>query len=120
MKNDHLICFSFIDIFNIILFFTIRFKLAIAFFTNNAFKSGNNNTGNAPVRVSFLSLRPTTSNCRNSEENDILVNGDISSLQRRFSETSNIRDLSNSVDNDSYYDRICFNIGRELYIFQYR
>lgn len=87
---------------------------------------GSSNTGCAPVRVSFLSIRPTTSS-NHENESEILVNGDIPLPRRDFGVSSEFRDgllpdspTHSEIDAFTNSDRICFNVGRELYVFVYR
>lgn len=109
--------------------FTFRMKYAsrnVKFVVMvNAFQGGNN-VGNAPVRVSFLSIRASTSASRHAVDN-VLVNGDIPPLHT--STISSDREANRyEVDSPTYSDsdlctscdRICFNVGRELYVFVYR
>ncbi|VDN34230.1 unnamed protein product, partial [Gongylonema pulchrum] len=87
---------------------------------------GGNNVGTVPVRVSFLSLRATASGSRQAVDN-VLVNGDIPPLHRAAAGTDsevNRSDVYSSAYSDPDFcastDRICFNVGRELYVFVYR
>ncbi|MFH4977367.1 hypothetical protein AB6A40_004076 [Gnathostoma spinigerum] len=91
-----------------------------------AINQAGNNACNAPVRVSFLSIPPTTS-CNHGEDtdNDVFVNGDASQLISHGSGVSDFRDGGDSpIQSDpdllSTPDRMCFNAGRELYVFVYR
>lgn len=83
---------------------------------------GVNNVGSAPVRVSFLTIRPTTSNNAEIVDNDILVNGDIPPLHRSLEQRDRYNDSPTHSDSEALTscDRICFNVGRELYVFVYR
>ncbi|VDM42513.1 unnamed protein product [Toxocara canis] len=76
----------------------------------------------APVRVSFLTIRPTTSNNGEAGDNDILVNGDIPAMHRSLDPRDHYNDSPTHSDSDAFAncDRICFNVGRELYVFVYR
>lgn len=93
-----------------------------------ALNQGGNNVGNAPVRVSFLTIRPTASTSQQHESiENMMLNGSIPTLRNLVLDT----DLENNLDESdspaysesdvsTSNDRICFNVGRELYVFVYR
>ncbi|VDK64598.1 unnamed protein product [Anisakis simplex] len=84
---------------------------------------GMNNVGSAPVRVSFLTMPASTSKNNADSDNDILINGDIPNKCTTSIDINNdhYSDSTNNSESDLMNcDRICFNVGRELYVFVYR
>uniref|UniRef100_A0A914WJG6 WD repeat-containing protein 20 n=1 Tax=Plectus sambesii TaxID=2011161 RepID=A0A914WJG6_9BILA len=73
---------------------------------------GGNNTSSAPVRVSFLSV-PT------SKLNDSVVLDGFGNSQENLTNGGG-RDSPTQTDPYFCPDRICFNVGRELYVYVYR
>ncbi|VDN08084.1 unnamed protein product [Thelazia callipaeda] len=88
---------------------------------------GSNNVGNTPVRVSFLSINPTTSALSQGQTvNNVILNGNIQSMHSCMLDSDPDHELEeknspcSDCDLGSSNDRICFNVGRELYVFVYR
>lgn len=89
---------------------------------------GGNNMGNAPVRVSFLTIHPTASTSQQHQTvGNMMLNGSIPTLRNLTLDTEMEHNLDESdspaysdSDLNTNNDRICFNVGRELYVFVYR
>ncbi|OZC12315.1 WD domain, G-beta repeat protein [Onchocerca flexuosa] len=91
-----------------------------------ALNQGGNNVSNAPVRVSFLTIQPTASTSQQHQAiGNIMLNGNIPTLRNLALDTDLEHNLDETdspaySDSDIGNDRICFNVGRELYVFVYR
>uniref|UniRef100_A0A8R1XVZ1 WD_REPEATS_REGION domain-containing protein n=1 Tax=Onchocerca volvulus TaxID=6282 RepID=A0A8R1XVZ1_ONCVO len=93
-----------------------------------ALNQGGNNVSNAPVRVSFLTIQPTASTSQQHQAiGNIMLNGNIPTLRNLALDTDlehNLDETDSPTCSDSDIgtsnDRICFNVGRELYVFVYR
>ncbi|VDK83436.1 unnamed protein product [Litomosoides sigmodontis] len=92
-----------------------------------ALNQGGNTVGNAPVSVSFLTVHPTASTSQHHAVGNMMLNGSIPTLRNLALDTDVEHNLDESdspaysdSDVNSSNDRICFNVGRELYVFVYR
>lgn len=89
---------------------------------------GGNNVGSAPVRVSFLTIHPTASTSQQQQATEnIMLNGSVRTLRSLALDADLEHNLDESdspaysdSDTSASNDRICFNVGRELYVFVYR
>uniref|UniRef100_A0A915Q2B1 WD_REPEATS_REGION domain-containing protein n=1 Tax=Setaria digitata TaxID=48799 RepID=A0A915Q2B1_9BILA len=83
-----------------------------------ALNQGGNNLGNAPVRVSFLSIHPTTSTSQQHQSvGNMMLNGSIPPLHSMALDTGLERNLDEAdslaysdPDVNTSNDRICFNV----------
>ncbi|KAL3984679.1 WD domain G-beta repeat family protein [Acanthocheilonema viteae] len=92
-----------------------------------ALNQGVSNVGNAPVRISFLTIHPTASTSQHQAVGSMMLNGSIPTLRNLALDTDVEHNLDESdsptysdSDMNTSNDRICFNVGRELYVFVYR